>query len=101
MRRTYTLTDGGLVDLDGVDAGGLEVDDLVTESQSKLLGLELTGDIGTGERPVEDGDWASQHALHGELGQALGVRGPLDSDGSGTADVGDDNWGTDVTEQKR
>lgn len=49
-----TLTDGGLVDLDGVDACVLEVDDLVTESEGELLGLGLLGDVDTGERPVED-----------------------------------------------
>lgn len=51
-----TLADSGLIDLDGEDAGGLEVDDLVAESERELLGLNLAGDINTGERPVEDGD---------------------------------------------
>jgi hypothetical protein len=49
-----TFTDGRLVDLDGVDAGVLEVDNLVTKSEGELLGLGLPGDVDTGERPVED-----------------------------------------------
>ena len=54
--KTYTLTEGGLVDLDRADASLLEVDDLITESQSELPGLELTRDIRTREGPVEDCD---------------------------------------------
>jgi hypothetical protein len=68
-----TFTDGGLIDLDGKDASVGEVDDLVAESERKLLALELAANIGTGERPVEDGDGASQHALDGLLGERLGV----------------------------
>ena len=49
-----TFTDGGLVDLDSLDAGIGEVDNLVSESKGKLLGLDLLGDIGTREGPVED-----------------------------------------------
>ena len=49
-----TFSDGRLVDLNGLDASLGEVDNLVAESQSELLGLDLFGDIGTGERPVED-----------------------------------------------
>jgi hypothetical protein len=49
MKGAYAFTDSRLVDLDGVNASLLEIDDLVTEGKSKLLGLELTADISTGE----------------------------------------------------
>ena len=49
-----TFSDSGLVDLDGLDAGVGEVDDLVTESKCELLGLDFLRDIGTREGPVEN-----------------------------------------------
>lgn len=91
-----TLTNGGLVDLDGVDTGVLEIDDLVAESEGKLLGLDLARDIGTREGPVEDGDGSGKHTLHGLLGDALGVRAPLDGHGGRARDVGDDDGRADV-----
>ena len=94
---TYTLTESRLVNLDSLDATLLEIDDLVTESESELLALNLTRDIGTREGPVEDGDGSSKHTLHGLLGNALGVLRPLNGDGAGTADIGGDDGGTDVT----
>jgi hypothetical protein len=58
-----TLSDGGLVDLDGVNAGLLEVANLVSEGESELLALDLSGDVDSGERPVEDGDGSGKHSL--------------------------------------
>jgi hypothetical protein len=58
-----TLADGGLVNLDGKDAGLLEVDDLVAERERELLALDFAGDVGAGEGPVEDGDRAGEHTL--------------------------------------
>lgn len=49
-----TLSDSGLVDLDSLDTGVGEVNDLVSEGKSKLLRLNLLGDIGSGEGPVKD-----------------------------------------------
>lgn len=49
-----TLSDSRLVDLDGLDTGLGEVNDLVSEGKSELLRLDLLGDIGSGERPVKD-----------------------------------------------
>ena len=95
---TYTLTESGLVDLNGLNARLLEVDNLVAEGKSKLLALELTRDIRTGEGPVENGDGAREHTLHGELGEALGVAAPAHSHGRGTADIRDNDRGTDVAE---
>jgi hypothetical protein len=93
-----TFTDGWFIDLDGTDATCLEIDHLVTESKGKLLGLDLTGHIGARERPVEDGDGTSQHALHGGLGETLGVGAPLDSHWARTRDVGDNDGRTNVSE---
>ena len=72
--QTHAFTDGRLVNLDGADAGFLEVNDFVTESESKLLGLKFARDVGTSEGPVENGDRASKHSLHGAFGHALSSR---------------------------
>jgi hypothetical protein len=92
-----TFTDRRLVDLDSEDTSLLEVDDLVTESESELLALNLLGNIGTGEGPVEDGDGTGEHTLHGALGEGLSVGRPADGDGSRAGDVGDDDRGTNVS----
>jgi len=91
------FTDSRLVDLDGVDTGLLEVDNFIAEGQCELLGLHLTGNICTRERPVQDGDGAREHALHGFLADALGVRAPLDGHGSRTANIRDNDRGADVS----
>lgn len=62
---THTLTNSRLVNLDGADAGRFEIDDLITESKSKLLRLHLARNIVTREGPVQDGDRTRKHALHG------------------------------------
>ncbi|CAI6097068.1 unnamed protein product [Clonostachys chloroleuca] len=54
-----TLTESRLIDLDDTDTGVLEVNNLVTESKSKLLSLDGLVDIVTRERPSEAGDGAS------------------------------------------
>ena len=96
-KNTYTLTESRLVDLHGLDTSLLKVDDLIAKSQRKLLALQLTRDIRTRERPVEDGDRARKHTLHRAAGQALSVAAPAHSHGLGAADVGDNDGGTDVT----
>ena len=95
---TYTLTESRLVDLDSLDTSLLKIDDLVTKRESELLALELARDIGTGEGPVQDGDGASEHALHGLARKALREAAPANGDGLGAADVRHDDRGTDVTE---
>ena len=95
--RTYTLTESRLVDLDSLDTSLLKIDDLVAKRESELLALELARDIGTRERPVEDGDGPSEHTLHGLAGEALSVAGPLDGHGARTADIGDNNGRANVT----
>lgn len=92
-----TLTESGLVDLDDVDASGLKVNDLVAESESKLLSLDRLVDIVTGERPSQAGDGTSKHTLHGLLGHGSGVLGLLDGHRSRAGDVTDDDRGTDAT----
>ena len=91
-----TLTERGLVDLHSLDASLLEIDDLVAERERELHALELAGDVGTGERPVKDGDGTREHALHRLRSEALRVAAPLDGDGARTADVRDDDRGTNV-----
>ena len=93
---TYTLTESRLIDLDGLDTRPLEVNNLITESKRKLLALELTGDVGTRERPVEDSHGAGKHTLHGATGEALRVAAPADSHGVGAADVRDNNGRANV-----
>jgi len=83
--------------LDGADSSFLQINDLVTEGKSKLLGLQLPRDIGAGERPVKDGDRAGKHTLHWLGGQALGVATPFDGHRVGAADIGDNDGGADVT----
>lgn len=68
LSQRQTFSDSGFVDLDGVDTSVLQVDDFVSKSQGQLLGLDFSRDIGSGERPVQDGDGTSQHTLHGLLG---------------------------------
>ena len=97
LQSTYALTDGRFIDLDGLDTSFLQINYFVTESEGELLGLELTRDIGTGEGPVEDGDWTGQHPLHWFLRDALSVATPLDGDWMGTADIGDDDGRSDVS----
>jgi hypothetical protein len=92
-----TFSDSRLVDLNGLDTGVGKVDDLVSESEGELLGLDLLGDIGSGERPVENGNGTSQHSLHGLVRDLLGVRRPSDSHGGRSGDVRDDNGGSNVS----
>lgn len=54
------FADSWLIDLDSEDTSGLEVDNFVTKGESKLFGLELLGDVCSGERPVKDGDGSSE-----------------------------------------
>jgi hypothetical protein len=96
---TYTLPNSRLVDLNGMNAGLLEVDNLITKSKSKLLRLQFSGDVGAGEGPVEDGDGAGQHSLHGLLGDALSIATPSDGHGTFTVDVGDDDRGTNISKE--
>lgn len=73
--------------MNGADTSLLEVNDFVTESQSQLLGLQLPRDISTRERPVEDGDGSSKHALHRFGRKALGIAAPLNGHGVMAADI--------------
>jgi len=91
-----TLTKSGLVNLNDVDTSGLEVNNLVTKSKSKLLSLDRLVNIVTRERPTETGDGTSKHTLHGLLADAGGVLALLDSHGGGTRDVTDDDRRTDA-----
>lgn len=87
-----TLTESGLVDLDDVDASGLQIDNLITESKGKLLSLDGLVDIVTGERPPQASDRASKHALHGLLGDRRCVLGLLDGHRSRAGDITNNDW---------
>jgi hypothetical protein len=95
--QTHAFTNGRLVNLDCADASFLEVNDFVTESESELLGLKFARDVGTGERPVEDGDGTGKHTLHRELGKALSVATPLDGHGTRAGNVRDDDGRSDIS----
>lgn len=92
-----SFTNGGLVDLDGEDTGSGEIVDLITEGKSKLLALNLSGDIDTRVSPVEDGDGTGKHSLDGGLGKSLGVGGPLDGHRGRSGNIGDDDGRTNVS----
>jgi len=92
-----TLTESRLIDLDDLDASGLEVNNLVTDGEGELLGLDGLVDIVTGERPAETGDGTSEHALHGLGRHGSSVLGLLDGHRSGTRDVTDNDGGTHAT----
>lgn len=92
-----TLTESGLIDLDDIDTGLLEVDDLVTEDKSELLSLDGLVDVVTRERPSQAGDGASKHTLHGLLGDRHGVLGLLDGHGGRAGDVTDNDGGSDAS----
>jgi len=62
-----------------------------------LFGLKLTRNVGTGEGPVEDGDWTGQHSLHWFLRDALSVAAPFDGDRVGTTNIGDDDGRADIS----
>jgi hypothetical protein len=91
-----TLTEGRLVDLNDVDASSLEVNDLIAESESKLLSLDGLVDVVTREGPSEAGDGTCEHTLHGLLGDGGSVLGLLDGHGSRTGDVTDDDGRSDA-----
>ncbi len=83
--------------MDSTDTTLLQVNDLITKSERELFALNLTRDICTRERPVEDSDGPSEHALHGLGGDTLGVLAPLNGDGTGAADVGDEDGRANIT----
>ena len=62
-----TLTQSGLVNLDDLDVGGLEVNNLITQSKGKLLSLNRLVNVVTGETPTQAGDGTCEHTLHGLL----------------------------------
>lgn len=92
-----TLTQSRLIDLNDLHTSGLEVDNLITQSQSKLLSLHALVNIVTGERPPQASDGTSKHALHGLLGDRDSVLALLHSHGGRTADITDNNGRADTT----
>jgi hypothetical protein len=84
---SYTLTNSRLIDLNSANTSLLKINDLIAEGQGKLLGLQLTRNIRTRERPVQDGNRTSEHTLHRLLADTLCVTAPLDGDGTRTRDI--------------
>ena len=78
---------GGLVDLDDLDASGFEVKHFVADGESQLLGLLLVGDVLARPGPVENGDRAGEHALHHMAGAGLSVGAPFHGDRVGAGHV--------------
>ena len=91
-----TLTKSWLIDLDDGDTGLLEVNDLVAEGKSKLLGLDGLVNIITWEGPSQAGDWASQHSLHWLLGDGDSELGLLDGHWCWARDVANNDWWTNA-----
>ena len=71
------LAQCGLVDLDDLDTGGLQIEHFVADGERELLGLLLVGDVLARPGPVEDGDRAGEHALHHMVGAGLRVGGSI------------------------
>lgn len=91
-----TLTESWLIDLDDEDTSSLKVNNLIAESESKLLSLDRLVNIVTWEGPSEAGDWASQHSLHWLLGDGHGVFGLLDGHWCWARDITNDDWWTNA-----
>jgi len=92
-----TLTESRLVNLDDVNTGSLKINNLVAESESKLLSLDGLVNIVTRERPTKTSDGTSKHTLHGLAADAGGVLALLDGHGSRTRDITDEDWWSDAT----
>ena len=81
------LAQGGFVDLNGGDTGGLQVGHLVAQGQTDLVGNLAQGQVVAREGPRDDRDGAGEHALDGLVGQRLGVGGPSHGHGRGARDI--------------
>ena len=81
------FTQGGLVDLDDLDACGFEVEHFVADGEGQLLGLLLVGDVLAWPGPVENSDRAGEHALHHMAGTGLCVGAPFHGDRVGAGHV--------------
>lgn len=96
-----TLTESGLIDLDDMDTSGLEINNLVTEGESKLFSLNGLVDIVTGERPPQTRDRTSEHTLHGFFGKRSSVLRLLDGHRKRPRYITNDNGGADATRSIR
>lgn len=92
-----TLTDGRLINLDVDNTSLLQINDLVTDGKGELGADDRAGDVITDEGPLQAGDGASQHTLHGLGGQRLSIDGLFDSHRVDAVDITKDDWGTDAT----
>lgn len=97
---TDSFADCGLINLNSADAGLFEIHNFITKGESKLFRLQLTRNIGTRERPIEDGDRPSKHTLHRLRGKALCITAPLDSHRPGAGNIRNNDRRADITRSR-
>lgn len=78
------------------NAGLLQINDLVTNGKGELGADDRARDIVTDKGPLQAGDGAGQHTLHGLGGQGLSEDGLVDGHGVDAVDITKDDWGTDA-----
>ena len=97
LTQGQAFAQGGLVDLDHLDTGALEILHLVAQGKGDLLtglGARL---VVAHERPVEQCHRTGEHAFHGFVGETLGVAYPIHGHGTWTRYVAVDDGGLDAT----
>jgi len=97
MWSTYTLSDGRLVDLNGLNTSLLKIHHFITECKGELLRLKLTRHIGTGKDQLRMVTGPVNIPFIGFLRNALSVATPLDGNRVGAADIGDDDRRADIS----
>lgn len=82
--------------MDDVDASRLKVNNLIAESEGKLLSLDGLVDVITRERPSQASDGSSKHTLHGLLGDGGSILGLLDGHRGRARDITDNDGRSDT-----
>lgn len=91
----------GCQHLHNVDAILLQVNDLITESESKLLGLDGLVNVDTREGPAKAGNRPSKHALHGLLRNRSSILALLDGHRGRAGDIADNDGRADAARAVR
>ena len=91
LAQGQALAQRGLVDLDDAHAGFFQIQHFLADGQRQLLAGGGARLVVAHKRPVQDGDRAGEHALHGLGRQRLGVGNPLHRHGLGAGDVAKQN----------
>mmetsp|Transcript_39616 Transcript_39616/g.69194 ORF Transcript_39616/g.69194 Transcript_39616/m.69194 type:complete len:462 (-) Transcript_39616:376-1761(-) len=87
LAQRQALAQRGLVDLDHANTGLLKVQYLLADGQRELLARRRARLVVAHEGPVQYRHRAGQHALHGLLGERLGIGDPLHRHRLRAADV--------------